>query len=395
MPAVTAIKVLHLLSDWKWTGPSEPVVLLCRALRELGMAVDFIHMPRPACMEGGIPDKAADLEPKTFLRLRKSPNMLWNALDVLKLARHIDATGIDVVHTHSTHDHMVGGWAAQLSRRRPPVVRTHHAGRPIEKGFWSRSLYALADGLIEISEQARATDARVFRFPEKHTLTVEGCIPMDRFASRGDLKDARPEFGLSGKHIVAGIVARVQRHRRFKVLLEAWQLAMAAEPRLRGMVVGRGTHIEAVAKAPARAMGIDDRIAFTGYRKGDDYLSALAAMDFLIFLMPGSDGSCRAVREAMAMGVPIIAARRGLLPELVEDGRCGLVIDDTPQGLADAMLKLGADADLRRRLGRNAAEKADAEFRIEKQARRMLRFYAGLPCRTKGYLSRRSGGHTA
>jgi glycosyltransferase involved in cell wall biosynthesis len=124
-------------------------------------------------------------------------------------------------------------------------------------------------------------------------------------------------------------------------------------------------------------MGVADRIVFAGYRT-DDYVSVLGAMDFMVYLVPGSDGSCRAAREAMAIGKPVIAARRGLLPELVEDGLCGLVIDDTPRNLAEAILRLAEDAELRRRLGSAAARKAAEKFRIETQVEAVLALYRAL-----------------
>ena len=63
-------------------------------------------------------------------------------------------------------------------------------------------------------------------------------------------------------------------------------------------------------------------------------------MDIFVFLMAGSDGTARALREAMAMGKPVVVADRGILPELVEDGISGLVVKDTPDELAKATLQL-------------------------------------------------------
>ena len=56
---------------------------------------------------------------------------------------------------------------------------------------------------------------------------------------------------------------------------------------------------------PTRKMGLDDVVVHTGYRT-KDYVDVVSCMDFNIFLVPGSDGSCRAVREVMAMGNSII-----------------------------------------------------------------------------------------
>ena len=64
------------------------------------------------------------------------------------------------------------------------------------------------------------------------------------------------------------------------------------------------------------------------------------------------------------MGKPVIASRRGLLPELVEHEECGLVIDDNPEALAQAILRLARDKEMRQRFGQAAAQKAREKFDI-------------------------------
>jgi glycosyltransferase involved in cell wall biosynthesis len=169
----------------------------------------------------------------------------------------------------------------------------------------------------------------------------------------------------------------MQKHRRFDVLLRAFAEAMAQEPTLRALFLGRGTHVDTVVRQPALALGLAEKVILPGYR-ADDYADYLAAIDFKIFLVPGSEGSCRAAREAMALGIPVLASRRGLLPDLVEDGRCGLVIDDTHENLVKAILRLARDKALRERLGRNAAQKAREHFNMDDQAEAIAGLYARL-----------------
>jgi glycosyltransferase involved in cell wall biosynthesis len=98
-------------------------------------------------------------------------------------------------------------------------------------------------------------------------------------------------------------------------------------------------------------------------------------MDIFVFLMAGSDGSARALREAMAMGKPVITADRGMLPELVEHGVSGLVVKDTPELLAEAALKLLRDPEMRRAMGKAAWERAHREFRLDRQVEAVEKFY--------------------
>jgi glycosyltransferase involved in cell wall biosynthesis len=98
-------------------------------------------------------------------------------------------------------------------------------------------------------------------------------------------------------------------------------------------------------------------------------------MDIFVFLMAGSDGTARALREAMAMGKPVIVANRGMLPELVDDGVSGLVVNDTPEELARAVLHLLHHPEKREALGKAAYQKAHRDFRLDRQVEAVENFY--------------------
>ena len=187
--------------------------------------------------------------------------------------------------------------------------------------------------------------------------------------------DSRETLDIPGDAFVLGIVARMQRHRLFEVLLEAVRQAAAEHPQLRLVIVGRGTHQQTVAKDPVKAMGLEDRVHFAGYVSGDDYVRAIKAFNMKVFMMPGSDGTCRAVREAMAMGKPAIVNRIGMLPELIEDGVTGYVFGGTVDSLRAAIGKAVADPEGVRRMGEAAKAIARREFSLDVQAKRIAAIY--------------------
>ena len=128
---------------------------------------------------------------------------------------------------------------------------------------------------------------------------------------------------------------------------------------------------------PAKAMGLEDVVIHPGYRTSD-YVETVSCMDFNIFLVPGTDGSCRAVREVMAMGKPVIAANRGMLPEIVDDNVTGLVIDDTPENLAVAILKITKDEKFRNKLAEASLKKAQDQFSLDSMTEKVEKVYEGL-----------------
>lgn len=185
----------------------------------------------------------------------------------------------------------------------------------------------------------------------------------------------RASLGLAADDRVVGLVARVQPHRRFDLLLEAAARMLREEPRARLLVVGRGTRRAQVAEEPARRMGLEGRLVFAGYRRGD-YRDVLRAIDVFTFLVPGSDGTCRALLEAAACGIPAVTTRRGALAEIVRDGETGLVVDETPEALARGWLALLRDPDLRRAQGERARKRAEHCFTPARLAAEVEALYA-------------------
>jgi glycosyltransferase involved in cell wall biosynthesis len=255
-------------------------------------------------------------------------------------------------------------------------VRSWRRAEAIALRPWNRWLFGPGtDGLLCVSPgSARRNDSLRGGRP---TLGVFGAVDLARFRPAPPDPGVRAALGLAPGDRVVGIVARVQAHRRFDLLLEAARRLFARDARARLLVVGRGTRRAELAEAPAARLGIAERVVFAGYRAGD-YADVLRASDVFTFLVPGSDGTCRALLEAAACGLPAVVTRRGALPEIVLDGETGLVVDETPDALAGAWGALLGDPGLRARLGDAAARRAREEFDPERLASRVLAFYETL-----------------
>ncbi|MFH1730475.1 MAG: glycosyltransferase family 4 protein [Planctomycetota bacterium] len=375
------MKLLHLFSNHKVTGPAEPAIRLAAELAGRGHEVVFAHKPLPKPGEGYIDSAAANhgLTTNTDFRLPKHFKPFTILGDARRLAAFIDERGFDIVHCNLLNDHLTGALAARRSRRKPKIVRTNHAATRMDDGLRERFLFPKrTDALIELSERAREQDIPVFRLPAERVFMVDTAIEIARFDPGRELPDMRTKLGLTHGDFVVGIAARIQKQRRFGVLLDAVAIARERVPNLKLVIIGRGTHKEKVAVRPARKRGLGDLVIFPGYLRGDEYVAALLALDVKIFLFPGTDGSCRAAREAMALGRPVIAAKRGMLPELIDDGETGLVIDDSPQELADAIVRLADDSALRGQMGSAARAAARARFDPACQAERVEQIYKQL-----------------
>ncbi len=366
------MKLLWTIANWKRTGPVGPSLDLAKAVEERGHDVR-VEVGRPDRRDPNTSDRARtvrDLVPAGVgARLHKHAFLLRDLPDVTKLARWMRKEKPDVVVTTLANDNRL----ALAAVRRVPEASV------------ARLWFHAGDGEIHAREQKslRAT-SRIFVFGERPAARLrELGIAADRVHLLGAPLDvagiraqaARSErpsaLGVPSDVFLVGIVARIQTHRLWGLLWEA--LSRLTDGAWRGapvhlVVLGRGTHQEAVALGPVRERGLTDHVTFAGYLTGDDYASTLASFDAQLFLVPGSDPTCRALREGMALGVPSVTTRRGLLPSIVADGESGFLVDETPGALADAIRRLAEDPDAARRMGAAAGRRAEQTFAADRVA---------------------------
>jgi len=377
------MRILNLYSDWKWTGPIEPVLNLMKVLSAQGHEVTFAYGLPPyetdRCIHAYI--DRYKLNPTTRFRLNHV--LKWNNWssvpgtihDLRHLPAYIDREGFDLIQVHRSHDHLIGGIAARISKTQPPVIRMDHKRNSLSPSFSNKFLLTrFTDGLITFSQRSLNLLQERFEFPLNRMVIVNPALDLNRPDFHRAYKDMRPVFNLPEDAFVVGNVARFQKYRGTDRLIEAIHLLRDRLPQLRLLLVGRSGEIKESVEAPIKKFHLEDRVILAGYRV-DDYFDTLASMDCFIFLTPGSDGTARALREAMVLGLPVIVAKRGMLPELVDEGKAGLILEDTPENLARAIYEMATDTDRRIALGKAAREHALKEFRLDRQAKTVESFY--------------------
>ena len=372
------VRALHLFANWKWTGPAEPAVNLAAALRGRGVSVEFAcgrsvggleNAIEGALAERGVPHLAG-------LRLGKHRNPFLDPLDRRALGRMLAARKPDVLHCHLPNDHRIGAGAARARDAGPRVVRSVHDG---ETPKATRDLRALmgagSDAVICVSRTVAAELPARAGIDAAKVFFVEGAVDTERFAPRPALPRLARDYGIGKDDFVVGVVARMQRHRRFEVFFDAIATVAAEVPSLKVLLVGRGTWMDEVAVRPAARRELAGRVVFTGYRRGEEFVDTLRCMSVKAFLVPGSDGSCRAVREALSCGVPVVSTTRGMLPEIVADGETGILVDETAESFSGALVRLAKDGAIRRRMSKAAREAATERFTLAAQAERVEAIY--------------------
>jgi glycosyltransferase involved in cell wall biosynthesis len=143
------------------------------------------------------------------------------------------------------------------------------------------------------------------------------------------------------------------------VLLRAAAILAGEGKRFEIVLAGNGPE-RANLETLATELGISDQVIFPG--EVDDVPALLAAADILAH-PSRSEGLSNTILEAMAEGIPVVACPVGATPEIIDDGRSGLLVPvGEPQALAAALGRLLGDAALRSDLGRNAREYVRQRF---------------------------------
>lgn len=379
------MKILQLVSDWKWTGPAEPMLVLMDALRKRGHQVELVCPEPPRDANRSLWQEASKrgLHPIGRIEAMRGAVFPGDRARVASLQRWLDTAQLagpyDIVQCWHSRDHVLAARALRLGSpaasrpRRARLVRFLSHSEPIAAWPWNRWLFGPGcDGLVCVSEAAaRSNQALRGGRPMAATL---GAVDFEALVRGRDRDSIRADLGVPTGAKLVGVVARMQAHRRFELLLEALRQILENQPDVHLVLLGRGTRIEQVVRAPARRLGVGANVVLAGYRVVD-YADVLGALDLFTYLVPGSDGTCRALLQAAALGLPMIGTHRGAIPEIIRDGETGLIVAEDPKAIAAAWSDLFDDADRRTRMGEAARRDAQQRFRPDRFAAWMERFY--------------------
>ncbi len=265
-----------------------------------------------------------------------------------------------VLHLHDAHAVLIGSLAAKLARV-PAVV----VSRRVDFRINSRWKYTWAiDRIIAISEAVRTVLCDCGISDEKIAVVHSG-IDLARFAALPSRQEARRALELTDDQLVLGSVAALTDHKGHRFLLEGWPQVLAAHPQAVLLLAGTG-ELEDNLKKQAVALGARDSVRFLGYSK--DVLGLLAALDVFV-LSSHLEGLCTSLMDAMAAALPVVATTAGGIPEVVEDGKTGLLVPARdPGALATAIVEMLADPARREsygRAGRESVKRFDCARAVE------------------------------
>jgi len=173
--------------------------------------------------------------------------------------------------------------------------------------------------------------------------------------------------------LVIGGVGRLEPIKGFTHLVDAAHTVCPALPKARFLLAGDGSQVDALR---AQAEGLGQRFRLLGMR--DDIPEVMAALD--IFVLPSlNEGMGRVLLQAAAAGVPAVASAVGGVPDIIEDGRTGVLVPPGDVGvMADRIIVLAEDAARRQSLGQAAQQAAVPAYSVENMVRKIEALYESV-----------------
>jgi glycosyltransferase involved in cell wall biosynthesis len=302
-----------------------------------------------------------------------------DAIAVGALAAHLASFRPDVVHNHMYRAELVGTRAAialgEIGLRRPYVVSTVHSSRvrSAEDREQLRRLTPDMDRLIAVSRSivAKLTEEGRAHAGPPIELIYNG-VDLQRYDHQEPCCTLRDEYGMEPGAQIVGVVARLEPEKGHPTLFEAWPAVLRAAPDAYLLVIGEGSQREAL-EALARELKIAHRVVFTGRR--DDVPAVTAAIDVAV-LPSYREAQGLSILEALALARPVVASNVGGIPEMLEDGITGLLVEPhDADALAAAITRLLVDHPYADMLARQGHDLVHDRFCIELMVEAVERIY--------------------
>jgi glycosyltransferase involved in cell wall biosynthesis len=291
-----------------------------------------------------------------------------------------------IVHANSIRAGIVLGLG-----RLAPAARVVHVRDCLPPGpLSSATMRLIAATATRVIANSHYTAASVRALaPSARVEVLYNAVELDRWdPHRIDRAAARAGLGAAGRStVLLGVVAQLSPWKGQDTAIEALGLLRRAGIDAHLLLIGSAKFLASATRFDNEAYlarlheladtaGLTERVSFLGER--EDVPELVRALDVLL-LPSWEEPFGRALIEAMALAVPVIATSVGGPPEIIEDGREGfLLAPREPQAWADAIARLAGDRELAARMGAAGRQRVEQRFTAERHAAAVLELYRGL-----------------
>lgn len=314
------------------------------------------HLDRGVVFEG-LPGVGPGRSPSDFLA------------DARFLAELISERRFDVVHSSGSVAHLL---SALATGRRAPLVHLRGGARPPKRTALNRFLYdRMTSSVVVSSDRVLRWVADGLGVPRRRVHRILAPVDLTRFGGGARATGTRGALSVPESAPLIVNVARLAPVKGQHTLVDAMPDVLRRRPDAVLVLVGEAWSGEPEGLIRrTEDLGVRGAVVVAGRR--DDVPALLAEASVCVCSSVGSEENSRAVSEYMAAGRPVVATRVGVIPELVEDGRSGLLVEpgDAP-GLAAGIVRMLEEPDFAAAVGARARAFAEDELSMDAFAARI------------------------
>jgi glycosyltransferase involved in cell wall biosynthesis len=363
------LRILYLIDDAASSGGAERFAV--------GLST---HLPRDRFQPWMCSTRSTDegavraLSEAGIPHLNLGRRRRWDAHRLAGLVALIKRERFDILHTHKFGSNV---WGTLIGKAcRVPVLVAHehtwsYQGEPLRAWLDGQVVGRLATRFVAVSTADATRMVARERVPaEKIVVMPTAYVPS---AEKPD-RDLRVELGLGLQTPLIATIAVLRPQKRVDLVLEAYAQVLTSIPDAHLVIAGDGGSRPDL-EARARELGLDGNVHFLGWRPDVDNILRVAdvaasASDY--------EGLPLMMFECMATDTPLVATAVGGIPDVVEQGRTGLLVPrGDPGALAEGLVSLLTDRVRRNKIAAAARDQL-AQFTIAAVAERFALFYEAL-----------------
>ncbi len=342
------INIFHIVRSFDLSGRSRLIYDICRGCESVDMKSLIVSLT------GNCGYKQNDVD---ILSLGMGNGFQLSV--VLKLIKLIRCRKITVIHNHGRGSLIYAALASIFVPRVKLIHTIHRADGDLisRRRFLCKWVLGRVDEMVAVSKSAALEFAKVNGYSADKIKVIYNGIDLSLF------EDGDKSIPADDNPLVIGTVANLSGDKDIETLLKAFaNMVVETGYALSLRIIGDGPRTKALHEL-ANHLDIYKNVHFMGFRK--DVPEQLAKFDIFV-LSTRTEGFGISILEAMASGVPVVASRVGGVPEIIADGKNGLLFDvGDVSALADKIVKLIEDDELRKLLVANAKDDVKRRFGCE------------------------------
>jgi glycosyltransferase involved in cell wall biosynthesis len=356
------VRVLRVIARLNMGGPALHVAYLAAGLAERGYETTLVAGSlAPGEDSMAFVAERLGVPVVRIEELHREISPVRDAIAVLRLARLIRRERPQILHTHTAKAGALGRLAALLAGdARPPIVLHTFHGHVLHGYFdpirtaafrqLERWLARMSTALVAVSPQVRDDLVALgVAPPERFTVIRLGIELEERVSADAKQRaETRRLVGIPPERFAVGWIGRMTGVKRIEDVLLAFRRLRESGVDACLCLVGDGPDRRGLERR-AHELGVMRHTLFLGYQ--EDVAPYYAAFDALV-LPSLNEGTPVSAIEALAAGRPVVATRVGGIPDVVQEGQDGFLVDPGAiDDLAERLARLAADPGLRERMG--------------------------------------------